>query len=709
MSQQNIELILSDPASKFSELIGGAQKEIVILSPWLKSEMVKFFLERVQKDIKVEVYTRVNIIDFIKGVSDIEALRLIFKKFKDIRISCIPNLHAKIYIIDQSVAFITSSNLTSGGFRHNIEGGVIIRDDKLVSSFTQDISELLKDSYQISSSDFESVISSIPFEEIKKEIKEKTKKDYSIENLVLGRKIFINKEKDAKLKEISSKTSIDLDILEGAEENEVKWKSGELGEEILKKILNYVRFSQKLDVELLEQAFLHPTYINLYKIPVHTKFFRLVDIGKFALRASTYLNAVNSSKVGISAEILGRISMNSLYLNNDAFLQKYKLNELVKVGSDDLLKQRKTIDDVKLSFIGTVFLSVGFEEFKRFLLEEMPISFTKLIESSYLEIDPKTTIQEISQKKFSSQPKYEITGESGDDHSKSFTCSVYVGGSVFGKGEGPSKKKAEVSAAIDALGSSEFQEYVNKFIYSKKSSEKDNNLIFFEISNQRKEILQEALQKFGISDQYLYHLNKALTHPMWLNDRRLNSAYSNTIYSAYGSQLFELYVYKKLFYKSEILDSELAPAFSQISKLREKLFNKLRLSSLVNISSINSETDSFKTDVVLSLLYVLYLNEDFAGVTQFLDMYLGEEIEEIINKHRLFVSFKSRLQEIAQSNGENNLLEYSLINSEGASHDSKFYIDLLLYGKMKYTGVGKSIQEAEESAAKQALKDILDN
>ncbi len=65
--------------------------------------------------------------------------------------------------------------------------------------------------------------------------------------------------------------------------------------------------------------------------------------------------------------------------------------------------------------------------------------------------DFKTEFQEEAQKRGDVNIFYKVVGESGPDHRKSFVVNVYLNGELMGEGEGSSKKKAEQSAAKNAL------------------------------------------------------------------------------------------------------------------------------------------------------------------------------------------------------------------------------------------------------------------
>jgi ribonuclease-3 len=65
--------------------------------------------------------------------------------------------------------------------------------------------------------------------------------------------------------------------------------------------------------------------------------------------------------------------------------------------------------------------------------------------------DFKTRLQEISQMLYGEPPVYRIVAETGPDHAKRFMTEILVGGSMLGRGEGPSKKQSEQAAAMKAL------------------------------------------------------------------------------------------------------------------------------------------------------------------------------------------------------------------------------------------------------------------
>ena len=65
--------------------------------------------------------------------------------------------------------------------------------------------------------------------------------------------------------------------------------------------------------------------------------------------------------------------------------------------------------------------------------------------------DPKSHLQEVSQRIDGHTPIYRVLEEDGPDHDKVFTLGVFVGEKQMGQGTGPSKQAAQQAAAKAAL------------------------------------------------------------------------------------------------------------------------------------------------------------------------------------------------------------------------------------------------------------------
>mgnify|MGYP000435098601 CR=1 FL=1 len=105
------------------------------------------------------------------------------------------------------------------------------------------------------------------------------------------------------------------------------------------------------------------------------------------------------------------------------------------------------VSDATEALLGAIYLDGGFEPAKafihRFILTD--------IEHKKLFYDSKTVLQEILQAEGDGEFSYELKGEEGPDHNKSFWVDAVRNGEVIGSGHGRTKKAAEQQAAYEAI------------------------------------------------------------------------------------------------------------------------------------------------------------------------------------------------------------------------------------------------------------------
>jgi ribonuclease III len=109
-----------------------------------------------------------------------------------------------------------------------------------------------------------------------------------------------------------------------------------------------------------------------------------------------------------------------------------------------------TLADAFESVVGAIYLDGGFDAARHFILQETHEEFER-IAGAPDEINPKGVLQEILQSISPCTPHYELLSQSGPEHSKRFICRVVWDSKELGRGEGQSKKQAQVAAANSAL------------------------------------------------------------------------------------------------------------------------------------------------------------------------------------------------------------------------------------------------------------------
>jgi len=101
--------------------------------------------------------------------------------------------------------------------------------------------------------------------------------------------------------------------------------------------------------------------------------------------------------------------------------------------------------------IGAIYLDGGLSVSGRFINRFLLVHTDNILGSSD-HINYKSMLQENIQEQLKTYPRYHTVSEVGPDHAKVFTVEVRVKGEELGTGQGNNKKRAEQSAAQDALG-----------------------------------------------------------------------------------------------------------------------------------------------------------------------------------------------------------------------------------------------------------------
>lgn len=202
------------------------------------------------------------------------------------------------------------------------------------------------------------------------------------------------------------------------------------------------------NVKLYEKALTHTSYANENGV---TSYERLEYLGDAVIELiiSDYLYKNTEYEEGKMTKYRSHYVCENA---NYEYSTRLGLNEYLKLGHGEQErggKYRKTIvADIFESFVGAMYLDLGFDEVKKFLYKYV----IPLIEDKTIEFfdDYKSVLQELVQTDKKSL-EYIIIDEQGPAHDKTFTVEVKIDNIVYGKGIAHSKKEAEQIAAHDAL------------------------------------------------------------------------------------------------------------------------------------------------------------------------------------------------------------------------------------------------------------------
>ena len=205
------------------------------------------------------------------------------------------------------------------------------------------------------------------------------------------------------------------------------------------------------DESLLESALMHSSYTNEKHIPKFKCNERLEILGDAVLElvCSEFLFLKNRKTLeGEMTKTRARIVCEPSLA---ACARDIQLGEFLILGRGEEAtggRERDSVtSDAFEALIGAIYLDGGFANAKEFVHKFV---FND-IENKALFYDSKTILQELVQKDNADRIHYELVGENGPDHRKTFAVDVYIGNVKYGEGIGHSKKLAEMQAAYNAI------------------------------------------------------------------------------------------------------------------------------------------------------------------------------------------------------------------------------------------------------------------
>ena len=108
------------------------------------------------------------------------------------------------------------------------------------------------------------------------------------------------------------------------------------------------------------------------------------------------------------------------------------------------------LSDLFESLVAAIYLDGGLEPAKRLIDRFMEPEILQ-VASGAQGSNHKSILQQLSQRDFGVTPTYEVVGEAGPDHSKTFQVSAQIGATRYAPAWGRNKKEAEQRAASNAL------------------------------------------------------------------------------------------------------------------------------------------------------------------------------------------------------------------------------------------------------------------
>lgn len=115
----------SNPSvGELRKLLRDAREDLLVVSPFISTYGVSVLKSEIRKAVRIEVWTRLSVPDWLLGYSDPVALHGYLAPRMDAGTGQLlvgSRLHAKAFVADRERGFAGSANLTGGGLGRNVE------------------------------------------------------------------------------------------------------------------------------------------------------------------------------------------------------------------------------------------------------------------------------------------------------------------------------------------------------------------------------------------------------------------------------------------------------------------------------------------------------------------------------------------------------------------------------------------------------------
>lgn len=140
-----ISTVMSPWTPTLDNLVSEASKSLVLCSPYIGRDPCARIAEQLRRnnrtEIEILVLTDLSRENMLSGATDVSALIQLCEAIPRTDIRFLPSIHAKVYVADESLAVVTSGNLTQSGLNRNCEFGLSVSDGILVTKIRSEILE----------------------------------------------------------------------------------------------------------------------------------------------------------------------------------------------------------------------------------------------------------------------------------------------------------------------------------------------------------------------------------------------------------------------------------------------------------------------------------------------------------------------------------------------------------------------------------------
>jgi len=206
-------------------------------------------------------------------------------------------------------------------------------------------------------------------------------------------------------------------------------------------------------------------------------------------------------------------------------------------------------------------------------------------------------------------------------------------------------------------------------------------------------------------------LTRALTHKSYSHEAKAEDVRDNETYEFLGDSVLGFVIGDLLFHHFPTLDegalSKMKAYLVSATSLAEKA-RAFGMGDVIRLGVGEEKSGGRKKDSLLANLFeaviaAVYLDAGIVAARAMIVSSFEDDLARIDADDLLFHDYKTALQEVAQGKGL-PLPEYSVVGEAGPDHDKRFIVEVKI-GSLTARGEGSSKKEAQQQAAKHALRD----
>ena len=219
--------------------------------------------------------------------------------------------------------------------------------------------------------------------------------------------------------------------------------------------------------------------------------------------------------------------------------------------------------------------------------------------------------------------------------------------------------------------------------------------------------MYELFKKLKLKPKNIELYKTAFSHSSYVNEHKVKNNYERLEFL--GDAVLDLVVADYLYTHYKETEGEMTKVRANYvcENANYEYASSLNLQNYILVGHGESKEGepvkkAIVADIFESLIGAIYIDQGYATVRNIILKVIVPYIEN--PEITFFSDYKSSLQEFVQT--EQKSIEYVITNEEGPAHNKTFTMDVIIDNIVYGTGIGSSKKEAEQEAAKYALKKL---